>query len=46
MISEKKINNVSIKPLITTTGIDFKKIKGGNLIPSVYGVTFLCAKRK
>lgn len=46
MISEKKINNVSIKPLITTAGIDPKKIKGGNLIPSVYGVTFLCAKRK
>jgi hypothetical protein len=46
MISEKKINNVSIKPLITTAGIDPQKIKGGNLIPSVYGVSFLCAKRK
>jgi len=46
MFKEKKINNVSIKPLVSTTGLDPTKIKGGNLIPSVYGVTFLCAKRK
>jgi hypothetical protein len=46
MISEKKINNVSIRPLITNTNVDIKKIKGGNLIPSSYNVTFLCAKRK
>jgi len=46
MISESRLNNVVIKPLITTAGLDPKKIKGGNLIPSVYGVTFLCAKRK
>ena len=46
MFKEKKINNVSIKPLVSTTGIEPSKIKGGNLIPSVYGVTFLCAKRK
>lgn len=45
-IKEGKLNNFTVKPIVTVQGNDPTKIKGGNLIPSVYGVTLLCAKRK
>lgn len=46
MFSEKKINNVVVKPLVNAVISDPTKVKGGNLIPNPYHTTFLCAKRK
>jgi len=46
MIRDVNINNVIVKPLVNTIGnIDISKVKGGNLIPTLYNCTFLCAKR-
>jgi len=45
MIKESTINNVTVKPLVTVSN-DSTKIKGYKLIPSLYGCTFLCAKRQ
>lgn len=46
MIKEKTINNISVKPLVNADSIEIDKIKGGNLFPELYGVSFLCARRK
>jgi len=46
MIKEKTINNISIKPLVNADSIEIDKIKGGKLFPEMYGVSFLCARRK
>ena len=46
MFSEKKINNITVKPLVNAITNDPDKIKGGNLISDPYNTTFLCAKRK
>jgi len=46
MIKEKTINNISIKPLINADSLEIDKIKGGALFPELYGVSFLCARRK
>lgn len=46
MIKEKTINNISIKPLINADSLEIDKIKGGQLFPELYGVSFLCARRK
>lgn len=46
MIREQTLNNVVVKPLVNTLGnIDITKVKGGQLIPTIYNCTFLCAKR-
>jgi len=46
MFSETRLNNVVVKPLVNTTNIDIKKVKGGALIPDPFSTVFLCAKRK
>jgi hypothetical protein len=46
MFSEKKINNIQVRPLVSSVTNDISKVKGGNLIPNPYNTTFLCAKRK
>lgn len=46
MIKEKTINNISIKPLINADSIEIDKIKGGKLFQELYGVSFLCSRRK
>lgn len=46
MIRESTLNNIVVRPLVSTVNnIDISKVKGGNLIPTVYNCTFLCAKR-
>lgn len=46
MFSEKKINNVIVKPLINSNISDPNKVKGGQIFAEPYNTTFLCAKRK
>lgn len=46
MISEKIINNITIKPLVSLAVNDENKVKGGKLFKNPYNTTFLCAKRK
>lgn len=46
MISEKKLNNIIIKPLVVVDTRDESKVKGGSLFKNPYNCTFLCAKRK
>lgn len=46
MIREETINNIVVKPLVNTVNnIDISKVKGGQLIKTVYNCTFLCSKR-
>lgn len=46
MIKEQTLNNIIVKPLVSTVNnIDISKVKGGKLIPTVYNCSFLCAKR-
>ena len=46
MIKEQTLNNIVVKPLVSTVNnIDVSKVKGGKLIPTVFNATFLCAKR-
>jgi hypothetical protein len=46
MIRESTINNVIVKPLVNTVNnIDISKVKGGNIIQTLYNCTFLCSKR-
>jgi hypothetical protein len=46
MIKEQTLNNIVVKPLVSTVNnIDVSKVKGGKLIPTVYNCTFLAAKR-
>ena len=46
MIKEKTINNINVKPLVNADVLDIDKIKGGNIFGELYGVSFLCARRK
>ena len=45
-ISEVKLNNVTVKPLIPILHEDETKVKGGKLISVPYSISFLCSKRK
>ena len=46
MIREKTLNNIVVKALVNADNVDIAKIKGGNLFPELYNVTYLCARRK
>jgi len=46
-ITEEHLKNIKdIKPLIVGAGLDPEKIKFGNVFPSPFHTTFLCAKRR
>lgn len=46
MISEKTLNNITVKPLVNANQLDETKIKGGKLIPEVAPVVYICSRRK
>ena len=46
MISEKTLNNITIKPLVNANQLDETKIKGGKMIPEVAPVVYICSRRK
>lgn len=45
-ITEKTLNNVSVKPLVTLPKQDPTKVKGGSMFPNAFNCSFLCSKRK
>jgi hypothetical protein len=46
-ITEKTINNVSVKPIVNNFKLEEAKVKGASIVGgNPYHVTFLCAKRK
>lgn len=46
MISEKTLNNITVKPLVDANVLDETKIRGGKLFKEIYNVTYLCSRRK
>lgn len=47
VITEQKLNNFIVKPVIKDGGEpDISKIKGGDIVPTLYANIFLCAKKK
>ena len=45
MISETKLNNVVVRPLVQNTTPEIDKVKGGKLLPVYNNLSFICAKR-
>lgn len=46
MISEKTLNNITVKPLVDANVLDETKIRGGKFFKEIYNVTYLCSRRK